>query len=321
MSNIQRFENLKQVVTMVQPQFDELAKIHNAVNYKKEASFALQALSDNSFLADMALANQDSLKRAVINIAAIGLTLNPVYKLAYLVPRDKKVMLDLSYRGYIQLATDCGAIKWAHAEVVCENDKFQLTGLGNEPIHQFSPFGERGKIIGVYCCAKTHDGDFITTVMPIKEVYDIRNRSQSWKSGKNSPWQSDESEMIKKTVIRKAYKYWPMTDTRKRFDQAIDVTNEADPIEFAALPAPGEKQDTTRQDNLTLIVESLTLLDRSVEKYITHLTTVNRREIKALEDLTENEIEQALIQLKQWIDQKKAKETKKEVQNENAAAN
>ena len=321
MSNIQRFENLKQVVELVQPQFDELARIHGAVNYKKEASFALQALSDNDYLASMAIANQDSLKRAIVNIAAIGLTLNPVYKLAYLVPRDKKVMLDLSYRGYIQLATDCGAIKWAHAEVVCENDKFQLTGLGNEPIHHFQPFGERGAIIGAYCCAKTHDGDYITSVMSIKEVHDIRNRSQSWKSGKNSPWQSDENEMIKKTVIRKAYKSWPMTDTRKRFDQAIDVTNEADPVEFVAIPALIEKQDITKPDNVSKVIENLTFLDRPLEKYIVHLAAVTRREIKSLEDLTESEMDQAIIQLNQWTEIKKAKEVKKEVINENAAAN
>ena len=89
MSNIQRFENLKQVVAQTQPAFDELAKIHGAVNYKREASFALQALTDNDYLASLAMGNQDSLKRAVINVAAIGLSLSPVHKLAYLVPRKK----------------------------------------------------------------------------------------------------------------------------------------------------------------------------------------------------------------------------------------
>lgn len=320
MSNVARFDNLKQIVQMIQPQFEDLAAIHKAVNYKREASFALQALTENDYLASMAISNQDSLKRAVINVAAIGLSLNPVLKLAYLVPRDKKVMLDLSYRGYIQLAIDCGAIKWAHADVVYEKDVFELRGLGIEPLHKFQPFGDRGKIIGTYCAAKTHDGDFITTIMTIEEVYSIRNRSQSWASGKNTPWKSDESEMIKKTVIRRAYKAWPMTDTRdNRFEQAIEVVNENDPVDFS-LPAIVE--DTNQKPNiLDGIRQSLGYLERTEEKYISHLCTVNRREIKKLEDLTDLEISQAKIQLNQWVEQKRAKEEKKEVEDENTEPN
>lgn len=323
MSNLQRFENLKQIVVMVQPQFDELAKIHNAVNYKREASFALQALQDNDYLATMAMGNQDSLKRAIINVAAIGLSLSPVHKLAYLVPREKKVCLDLSYRGFIQLATDLGSIKWAHAELVYDKDAFQLRGLGKEPLHNYAPFGDRGKIIGAYCSAKTHDGDFINCVMTIEEIYAIRNRSQSWLGGKSSPWKSDESEMIKKTVIRRAYKSWPMQDTRRdRFEQAIDVTNDVDPIDFAAIAAP--QVENERATKIDSIRQALLFLERSEEKYIGHLATVNRREIKSLEDLTDLEISQAMILMNQWIEAKKLKdakalETKSEViENENA---
>lgn len=319
MSNIERFENLKQIVVMVQPQFDELAKIHGAVNYKREASFALQLLKDSDFLAGVAMNNQDSLKSAIINVAAVGLSLSPVHKLAYLVPRKQKICLDISYLGYIQLAVEVGAIKWAHAEIVYEKDEFQLRGLGVEPIHNFSPFGDRGKIVGAYCVVKTHDGDYITTRMTIDEIYSIRNRSESWIAGKNSPWKSDESEMIKKTVLKRAYKSWPKTNTRSnRFENAIDVTNDVDPIDFNAMPAIEEK--TAKITYFEEIREALALLDRSEEKYIAHLTTVNRREIKKLEDLTDLEISQARIQLSQWTSQKIAKLEKEKI-NENVTAN
>lgn len=321
MSNLVRFENLKQIVQIIQPEFNELAKIHNAVNYKREASFALQILSENDYLAGIAMNNQDSLKSAIINVAAIGLSLSPVHKLAYILPRKNKVCMDISYLGYIQLAIEVGAIKWAHSEIVCEQDTFKLRGLGVEPLHEFEAFKNRGAIVGAYCVVKTHDGDYITTRMTIDEIYAIRDRSESWKSGKNSPWKSDENEMIKKTVVRRAYKSWPKIDTREnRFEQAIEVMNEADPIDFDSVTPLEEKSQ--RSNLIEGIRQSLIYLDRTEEQYIKHLCTVNRREIKVLEDLTDIEISQAKIQLTQWVEQKRTKEEQnKEVENENNESN
>lgn len=313
MSNIERFENMKQLVKMAEPDFNQLAKIHNAVNFAREASFALEALKNNSYLAQVAMADQDSLRRAVINIAAVGLSLSPVHKHAYLVPRDKKVCLDISYRGYIQLAVDVGSIKWAHAEVVCEKDEFSLRGLGQEPVHKFEPFKDRGPIVGAYCVAKTHDGDYLTTFMTIAEIHSIRGRSSSWRAyerdkSKTNPWVTDESEMLKKTVIKRAYKSWPLTDTRQRLDQAIDVSNEADPVDFTAPPPLVSAEPDARDAAIVKIREMLVTLERSEEKFIAHLTRVCQRDIKKIEDLTENELSQAITMLSAFVDSKKQKE-------------
>jgi recombination protein RecT len=44
--------------------------------------------------------------------------------LAYLVPRDGKVCLDISYMGMMHLAQQCGAIQWGQAVLVREGDQF-----------------------------------------------------------------------------------------------------------------------------------------------------------------------------------------------------
>lgn len=301
-----QIENMRQIVQSVAPEFSRLAQIHGAVNFEREASFAIGILKDNQFLAGIAQGHPDSLKRAVINVAAIGLSLNPVHKLAYLLPRDKKIILAVSYIGLLKLATDCGAIKWAHADVVFSGDKFESRGPGVKPIHEFNPFSEtRGELVGAYCVAKTTDGEFLTTTMNMLEIESIRDRSDSWKAhkskGVSTPWQTDKHDMIKKTVIRKAYKTWPMTDHR-RFDEAIAVSNEADPIDFntPALAAPSSDRDV----KLSQMREMLSELGRTEDKFIEHAARTFSRQIASLSDLTDQEIQRSIVMLNGFIDQK-----------------
>lgn len=194
-----------------------------AINFDREAGFAVQAMQNNDFLAKIAISNRQSVVNAVNNIASIGISLNPAKKQAYLVPRDGRVCLDISYMGLVDLATSTGSIRWAQAELVHANDHFELNGIDSAPTHQFNPFSpERGEVVGAYVVVKTCDGDYLTTTMSRADIDSIMKRSQSFKSGKSSPWKTDYGEMAKKTVVKRAYKYWPKTD---RLDQAIHYLN------------------------------------------------------------------------------------------------
>lgn len=198
-----------------------------SVSFQREAEFAIQVLTGNEYAMKIALANRQSVVNAVTNLAAIGLSLNPARKLAYLVPRDNKICLDVSYVGLTELAVASGSVRWVKSELVRANDRFELAGFGHPPSHQFNPFGkDRGDIVGVYCVAKTADGDYLTDTMAIDEVLEIRNRSSAWKAWiskqKKCPWVTDEGEMIKKTIIKRASKMWPKTD---RLDKAIHHLN------------------------------------------------------------------------------------------------
>lgn len=317
MSNIERVENLKQLVAKVEPDFNQLAKVHGvAMTFARECAFALQILKDNDYLMSRALKNQDSLKFAILNVAAVGLTLNPVEKLAYLVPRGDGVCFDPSYRGLTKLATDAGSILWAVAEIVCEKDKFEKRGFSEPPVHEFDPFDNGGKIKGAYCVAKTPHGDYLTTTMSIDEIYAIRDRySESFKSGKKSPWKTDETEMIKKTVIRRAFKSWPMSKADPRIAKALELIGEDDVIEAQPISTTEEPKDH-RAESFIEIREMLKELNRTEEKYIEHLTRACRRQIKKLDDLTDSEISQQMVMLSGWVDTHRKN---KKGQNENAS--
>lgn len=210
------------------------------LNFEREAEFAIQTITGNDFAMKMAMQNKQSVFNAVTNIAAIGISLNPAKRQAYLVPRDGKICLDISYMGLMDLAMATGSIKWAQAEIVYQHDSFALNGFDKPPTHTYNPFAkERGEVVGVYVVVKTADGDYLTTCMSREDIDGIMNRSQSVKSGKSSPWKTDYNEMAKKTVVKRAYKYWPKTD---RLDKAIHHLN-TDSGEGLAAMAPAGPSD------------------------------------------------------------------------------
>jgi recombination protein RecT len=219
-----------------------------SISFEQEAGFALQALSNNDYSMKIATQNRQSVVNAVTNIAAIGISLNPAKKQAYLVPRDGKICLDISYMGLMDLAMATGSIRWAQAALVYANDTFALNGMDKPPTHSFNPFSkDRGAIVGVYVIVKTLDGDYLTHPMAIEDVFAIRDRSQGWKSGKSTPWRTDEGEMIKKTCVKQAYKYWPKTD---RLEEAIHHLN----IEGEGLEALAPKTQQTRHTPMPSVV-------------------------------------------------------------------
>lgn len=199
-----------------------------SLNFEREAGFALQSISSNDFAMKMAMGNRQSVVNAVTNIAAIGISLNPAKKQAYLVPRDHKICLDISYMGLMDLAMATGSIKWAKADLVYKTDRFALNGFDKPPSHTYDPFAkDRGEVVGVYVVVKTADGDYLTQTMSADEVYAIRDRSTAWKAyvkdkSKTCPWVTDPGEMMKKTCVKRAYKYWPKTE---RLEMAIHHLN------------------------------------------------------------------------------------------------
>ena len=196
-----------------------------SITWQKEQQFAIQAFQKNDYLAKVAMANPSSAQNAIINVAAIGITLNPAAKLAYLVPRDGGVHLDISYMGLLHLAQVSGAIQWGQCKLVHANDTYESNGLDKAPTHKYNAFGERGPVVGGYCTVKTQQGDYLTDEMSLAEIKQVENTSKA----KNGPWKNWWEEMARKTIVKRAAKYWPRVE---RVDNAIHHLNDDEGIEM-----------------------------------------------------------------------------------------
>lgn len=230
----------------------ERVRVDTTIEFAREQEFALQAIYSNDYARQIALKNPQSVRDAVTNVAAIGISLNPAKKQAYLVPRKGGITLVISYMGLADLAIDSGSIRWVKSEVVRQADKLTLQGVDKPPVHEFDPFArDRGEIVGVYCVAKTIDGDYLVDTMPIDEINAIRDRSDAWQAWitkkRPCPWVTDYSEMAKKTLVKRASKMWPKTE---RLDQAVHHLNTdgGEGIDFAAEQATQASATTSREE-------------------------------------------------------------------------
>lgn len=235
---------IDQLVYSVKPAF-EAVQVDKGIAFAREAEFAIQIITANDYALGIAQKNQQSVIDAITNLSAIGITLNPAEKKAYLVPRKGGICLAISHIGLLHLAIESGSIRWGQARLVHENDHFEMDGLDKQPIHKFKPFSkDRGEVVGVYVSVKTADGDYLTEAMSTEEVHAIRDRSDAWKAwvskSKSCPWVTDPGEMFKKTAVHRAEKYWPKTE---RLSKALHYLNNdgGEGITFNQPPAAPEK--------------------------------------------------------------------------------
>lgn len=254
----------------------------DSITWQKESQFAIQYFQKNDYLAKIALSNPMSAQNAIINVAAIGITLNPAAKLAYLVPRDGGVHLDISYMGLLHLAMSTGSIMWGQCKLVKANDTYESNGLDKAPTHKYDAFGERGDIVGGYCTVKTCDGDYLTEEMPLAEINKTAQGSKSF-NAKFSPWKSHFDEMARKTVVKRASKYWPKVE---RLDNAIHHLNTegGEGIQTEAMPE-------IVINPMESIKASVEAQGRTIESFFEWASNVAKKEIQCFDDMSEGEIQ------------------------------
>lgn len=182
-----------------------------------------------------------SLLDAITKLGEVGLEPGGALQHAYLVPyRDKsnnRVLArpTISYMGYIELARRSGLLTQVEARVVHEKDRFDLKYGLDQKLEHVPYFGaeDPGEPLLVYSIARFKDGGFHVDTMSAAEVEKIRQRSPAKNDG---PWVTDPGEMWKKTIIRRARKFWPQSPELAR---AAEIDGEDEVTNVAA--APGER--------------------------------------------------------------------------------
>lgn len=172
-----------------------------------------------------------SVLSCLMKCSALGMEPSAVDGLgrAYIIPRRNKrtggyeATFMLGYKGMIDLARRSGQILSIEARAVREGDEFEYSyGLDERLRHvpSMEPIDDR-PLTHVYMVAKFKDGGHYIDVMSRAEVDAVRRRSMASEEG---PWVTDYEAMARKTVIRRAFPYLPVSVEAQRAAASDETT-------------------------------------------------------------------------------------------------
>ncbi len=204
--------------------------------FLQELSFAIQLLNNmnskaQDFFLSVAARNPESLKFAVANVAATGLSLNPAMRLAYLIPRKNGIIFQSSWMGKKELLIRSGYVFDAWAEIVYSNDEFTMLDIATRKFtHVANPFAtasERGQMVGGYGVAKLSNGEIVYEFVSLEMINTLLSKSDALNSD-FSPYKTGFYEdMIKTKIFNRLARVLPKTAISDDYIKmlGIDVEN------------------------------------------------------------------------------------------------
>lgn len=240
----------KEVLDILEPAqrpfLSVVRKSHFDLVWPRERDFAVQLMTKDDRFRKV---QRDDIVIAMKNIAFIGLSLNPVRQHATLIASYDKwakrylCRAMIMYRGLTFLATEAG-VHGLNTEVVYRDDKFRRGAderRGNWFEYELNPAVDREEknFIGAFNTAKMPAGDMKFEWVPRKDVFKIRDQSDSYldengEPSPRSPWVKWFEEMAKKATLRRASKRWEEMighgEKWDRFLKAIKMDNEQEGV-------------------------------------------------------------------------------------------
>jgi len=205
----------------------------NPARAKTELGFANQIFQGSPTLQKC---TPESIINAVVNVARTSVTLNPVMRLAYLIPRGNKCVLEFSYMGMVAMLKDNNCIKNISAKIVYDDEDFNYD-MATNLIHHIPIYAESEEknnertILGCYSRAVLFTNDVVYEYMAMWEIDKIKKNSANSHS-EHSAWKTDPLEMIKKSVIKRHFKMLISLGSanNEQVSAFIKVENENDPL-------------------------------------------------------------------------------------------
>lgn len=222
---------------------------------------SLIAFSKTPILAKCTLS---SILRSLMDAAALRVRPGGLNGRGYLVPRKNNKLnppawechFDPGWRGLVDVARRSGKVKALGAQVVREGDFFQY-GYDPLPFLTWKPLrGERAaqadadgvietrKIVAAFAVAQLSDGAIQIEVLEGDDLVQIKGASAAGDAG---PWKDWESEMCRKSVVKRLCKYLPVPDDFDDLDKAMALSDDADIGE--RMPIDVEHEEVTTGDD------------------------------------------------------------------------
>jgi|RhiMetStandDraft_4_1073278.scaffolds.fasta_scaffold04003_6 recombination protein RecT len=110
-------------------------------------------------------------------------------------------------RGLLDRIWKSGLFLEVHADVVRQGEPFEYFLTQNGPQFRHVPGESDGPITKAYATARSKDGGFFVAVLPLSEINKIKKMSKTTRE--DAPWKMWESEMMKKTAVRRLSKLLP----------------------------------------------------------------------------------------------------------------
>jgi recombination protein RecT len=224
-----------------------------AINPEKaniELGFAMQIIHNSDSLQKC---DPQSIINAIVNVARTSVTLNPVMRLAYLVPRKGKCVLDFSYMGLVAMLRDNNCIKSISAHIVYEDEDFiydaSLNLINHRPKYAKTELEHKKRVrIGCYSRATLPNGESVYEFMPMWEIEKVKSLSEGSNS-KYSAWQTWEDEMIKKVVIKRHFKMLISLNHSEQLSTALQVENESNGL-IGGIGVPNANSTSKKKPSL-----------------------------------------------------------------------
>ena len=170
-----------------------------------------------------------SVAGALIQSAELGLVPASTLGQTYLIPRYNRkkgkteCQMMVGYRGMLELARRSGQVKTIHAFIVYANDTFKIKYGFTPRIDHIPSTENRGDFKCVYAVATLKSGEKQFEMMTRQEVTQIKDRAKKSDNDLQNIWEDNFDEMARKTVIRRLFKYLPISI---EMNQAIGLDEE-----------------------------------------------------------------------------------------------
>jgi recombinational DNA repair protein RecT len=205
----QKKQTLEQMVLEKSDKIKAVAVESVRQNFDQWTKRAILEVSQNKELREFILGSQDAKNQFFFKLskaAQIGLQIGGVKPHVYFINMSGNLRMDITKDGFSHSCVHGPHGVLSHVPElykVHENDVFSINQSEGSYKHEYSPFSERGKLLGYFMKLQYRDGHIEIPHIGIDKILKIKNNY----SNLNSPsWKKSEDDMLEKIAVKQLLK-------------------------------------------------------------------------------------------------------------------